>query len=319
MFRKGELPNSRVGKEISSNNELLSNSEIKTFDLLVPRHRALAINPDTFTDKYSPEKIANDKKYVRERKQQFQEQESESTKKAQILEVIMAEQIELSDWFGSDTLTIIPAEYDDLHHGIDMLVEFTQEPEESGDLEYLVLGVDVTSSAYNLDKKLAIIKDGIQKETLAQMTYFDSERNKKAKGLKFNIPKVVIGIERKAIQELSELWLEVHQAKINSNDQSLSPESRKSQKERARSALRALAEHRVRYLILEEIKLQLETYLSFARKLDKTNVITQLELILAIVDSLLEQKKISGEDEDKNKNDFIFKALITELEIAFSK
>ena len=200
-----------------------------------------------------------------------------------------------------------------------MLVEFTQELEESGDFEYLALGVDITSSVHSLDKKLAIIKDGVLKGTLAQMTYFDSERNQKAKGLRFNIPKVIIGIERQAIQELSELWLEAHQAKINSHDQSLSPESRKSQKERARGALRALAEHRVRYLILEEIKLQLETYLDFAKKLDKTKVVAQLESSVEIVNRLLKQKVVSPEDEDKNRSDFVFKALVNELGIAFSK
>ena len=311
--------NQKRDSRISNNNELLSSSETKTFNLLVPKHKALAINPDAFADKYSPEKIANDKRYVRERKQQFQEQRSESTKRAQTLEAIMAEQIELSDWFGPETLTIIPAEYDDLHNGIDMLVEFTQELEESGDFEYLALGVDITSSVHSLDKKLAIIKDGVLKGTLAQMTYFDSERNQKAKGLRFNIPKVIIGIERQAIQELSELWLEAHQAKINSHDQSLSPESRKSQKERARGALRALAEHRVRYLILEEIKLQLETYLDFAKKLDKTKVVAQLESSVEIVNRLLKQKVVSPEDEDKNRSDFVFKALVNELGIAFSK
>lgn len=316
---KESPPTQKRDNRISSHNELLSSSEIKTFNLLVPKHRALAINPDTFAKKYSPEKIANDKKYVRERKQQFKEQESESTKRARVLEAIMAEQIELSDWFGSDTLTIIPAEYDDLHNGIDMLVEFAQEPEGSQDFEYLALGIDITSSAYNLDKKLGIIKDGIFKGTLTEMAYFDSERDKDAKPLKFNIPKVVIGIERQAIQELSELWMEAHQAKINANDQSLSPESRKSQKERARKALNALAEHRVRYLILEEIKLQIETYLGFARRLNKTGAITQIESSLVIIKGLSEQKDMSIEDEDKNRNDFVFKALIKELGIVFSK
>lgn len=313
-----ESPPNKKGIIKSQTTERLSISEIKTFDLLVPKHRALAINPDTFAGKYSPEKIANDKRYVKERKQLFREQEFESTRKAQTLEAIMAEQIELNDWFGSDALTIIPAEYDDLHNGIDMLVEFAQEPEESENFEYLALGVDITSSAYNLDKKLDIIKDGILKGTLSQMDYFYSERDKDAKPLKFNIPKVVIGIERQAIQELSELWIGAHQAKISANDQSLSSESRKSQKERARKALNALAEHRVRYLILEEIKLQIETYLVFARRLNKTNVITQLESSLAIIDNLLEQKDISPEDEDKNRNDFVFQALIKELGIVFS-
>lgn len=230
----------------------------------------------------------------------------------------MAEQIELSDWFGYDTLTIVPAEYDDLHNGIDMLIEFAQEIEGSEDFEYLALGVDVTASVYNLDKKLVIIKNGVLKGTLSQMTYFNSERDKKGKGLKFNIPKVIVGIERQAIQELSKLWLEAHQAKINSNDQSFSPETRKSQKERAQNALRALAEHRIKYLILEEIKLQLETYLDFARKLNKTTTITQLESSLGIINGLLEQKKISDEDKNKNRNDFVFKGLVKELGRVFS-
>ena len=311
---KESPPNQKRDNKTSSNSELLSSFEIKTFDLLVPKHRALAINPDTFVGKYSSEKIANDKRYVKERKQQFQEQESELIKRAQTLEAIMAEQIELSDWLGSDVLTIIPAEYDDLHNGIDMLIEFTQESEEPKDFEHLTLGVDVTSSAYNLNKKLGIIKDGIQKGTLSQMTYFDSERNKRAKGLKFNIPKVVIGIERQAIQELSGLWLEAHQAKINSNDQSLSPESQKSQKERAKHALRALAEHRVKYLILEEIKMQLNVFLRFAKEKGQDEVANKFQSTLDLINSILSSKETpSSDDVFKNQEDFVFQSLTEAL------
>lgn len=313
MFKETP-PNQTKDNRTSNGNELLSNSEIKAFDLLVPKHKALAINPNTFTSKYSPEKIANNKKYVKERKLQFHEQGTESTKRAQILEAIMAEQIELSDWFGSDVLTILPAEYDDLHNGIDMVVEFAHESEGSGDFKYLALGVDVSSSAYNLDKKLAIIKDGILKGTLAQMDYFYSERDENAKPLKFNIPKVVIGIEHQAIQELSGLWIEAHQAKTHSNDPSLSPESRKSQKERAKNALRALAEHRVKYLILEEIKMQLNVFLRFAKEKGQDEVANKFQSILDLINLILSSKETpSSDDVFKNQEDMVFQSLTDAL------
>lgn len=63
-----EIPlNPKETTKPQTTNEQLSDFEIKTFDLLVPRHRALAINPDTFVGKYSPEKIANDKRYVKKK------------------------------------------------------------------------------------------------------------------------------------------------------------------------------------------------------------------------------------------------------------
>ena len=122
----------------------LSPAEGKAFDLLKIEHDELAIDIDEFkkVTGYGKERVERDKGKVRRKKAGIRERDTGPSKKARLLEMIFTNQIELSNWFGQDTYTIIPTEYDDMFHGVDLALE----REEDEEVRHLALGIDVTSS-----------------------------------------------------------------------------------------------------------------------------------------------------------------------------
>lgn len=135
-----------------------------------------AIDIEDFSDIYKD--TEKDKEYVEAMEKKFEESSMDSPKEFQymqkmgkILEAIIHEQGELSDWFGENATTITPARYDDIKNGIDSIVEF-QEGESSA--SHLALAIDVVSGQ-EIQKKFARIKDDINKGHLSEIKYFKSE------------------------------------------------------------------------------------------------------------------------------------------------
>ena len=126
----------------SETRDRISDVEKVVFDLLVPTHKANAIKPKDFKERYSAEEIERDLASVERKKSKFLRENPERKKRADILEAILSEQIELSNWFGENVLTIVPSEYDNFFYAADMAAEFEQE----GEFEYLTLLIDITSS-----------------------------------------------------------------------------------------------------------------------------------------------------------------------------
>jgi len=251
---------------------------------------------------------------VERKKREIEKLGTGPTKKAQLLEALLIEQIELSEWFGGNTFTIIPAEFDDLFHGVDLALEI--EDEES--VKHLALGVDVTSSPVSIRKKLKIIKDHVANGTLTAMEYFHSDdHNPDFYGTMSNIPQVVIGTDGKMIKELGELWMSAYglaKLRRNSKQPPLSPESEENQKNSAKEAKQNLANHRVQILMLEEIKMQLTVFYKFAKEKGQNEVANKLSSTLNLVDSILSSKETpSREDVFKNQEDFVFQSLTETL------
>ena len=291
-----------------SKTEKISETEEKVFKLLIPKHKESAINmaDARFKKLYGEEAVRRDKLNVESKKARIKEEGSEPSKRAQILEAVLSEQIELSNWFGQEAMTIVPSEYDDIYHGIDSAIEFGNPNQE---FQYLTMGLDVTSSSNFIEKKLRKIKSHIIDGSLTKMKYFISERNdSRPPGLNEKIPNTVIGVDKKAIQELSELWLTINQGR-QTNKQGLSPESIQSQKERVKEAQKKLAEHRVQVMLLEQIEKQLVVFSEFAKKCGKDEIVKKYESLLELVREVLKDKEISDEDEEKNQEDKVFKAL----------
>ncbi len=259
---------------------------------------------------YGEERVRRDKERIEKKKREIGELGTGPTKKAQLLEALLTEQIELSNWFGESTYTIVPAEFDDLFHGVDLALEI----EDEDGIKHLALGVDVTSSPISIRKKLKIIKDHIANGTLTAMEYFHSEdHNPDFYGTMSNIPQVVIGADGKTIKELGELWMLAYGlAKIRSNSKQppLSPESEAYQKKSAKEALQQLAGHRVQTLLLEEIKMQLTVFKRFAQERGKNEVSEKFSSTLTLIDSILSSKETpSRDDVFKNQEDFVFQSL----------
>jgi len=288
--------------------EKISEAEEKAFEVLLPRHRGQAVKMEDFVNVqgFGKDVVKKDRYNVAQKKIRIREMGTEPSKKAKLLEAILAEQIELSDWFGSDALTIIPTEYDDLYNGVDLAIEFEKDTKPT----YAALGVDVTSSAGSIIKKLAIIKAYILRGDLGRIKYFKSERDNLPPRQIQGIPQLVIGTNKDLIKELSELWLAVNRERIQKKQAytGLSMEAIQSQKEKMHRAKEDLATHRVQVLLLKEIQVQLEVFAKFSRK-NTPDVVEKFESLLRLISSIIEEKEITPENERKNEDDEVYKQL----------
>lgn len=296
----------------SIKHDWLSEAEEKAFELLKDKYKKAAINMAKF-DKiagYGEARVKRDKERVEKKKKEIGELGTGPTRKAQLLEALLTEQIELSNWFGENTYTIVPAEFDDLFHGVDLALEI----EDDEGVKHLALGVDVTSSPIAIRKKLKIIKDHIANGTLTAMEYFHSEdHNPDFYGTMSNIPQVVIGADGKTIKELGELWMSAYgltKFRKDSRQPPLSPESEEHQKKSAKEAKQKLADHRVQTLMLEEIKMQLIVFYRFAKEKNQDEVADKFLSTLGLIDSVLSSKETpSRDDVFQNQEDFVFQSL----------
>ena len=311
MFRKETPPNLPT-----TNHDYLSEAEEKAFDLLKDKYVKAAIDMAKFEKVagYGPERLKRDRDRIERKKIKIQELGTGPTKKAQLLEALLTEQIELSEWFGGNTFTIVPAEFDDLIHGVDLALEI----EDDNGVKHLALGIDVTSSPVAIRKKLKIIKDHIANGTLTAMEYFHSEdHNPDFYGTMDNIPQVVIGTDGKTIKELGELWVSAYglsKLRRNSKQLPLSPESEEHQKRLAKEAKQNLADHRVQMLMLEEIKMQLIVFHGFAKEKGQNEVADKFSSALILIDSILSSKETPSRDAVfENQEDHVFQSLTDAL------
>ncbi len=295
----------------------LSQAEEKAFELLKSEYKEAAINLKDFEKVagYGKERVQKDAERVMRKKKEIEQMGTEPTRRAKLLEMMLVDQIELSDWFGQNTYTIIPSEYDDLFHGVDLALEI----EDEEGIKHLALGIDVTSSPISIRKKLKIIKDHIKDGTLTAMEYFHSEdHNPDFYGTMSNIPQVVIGTGSKTVRELGELWMTAHgllKLRQKTNQPPLSPESEASQKTKTREAKGQLALHRIQLLLLEEIKMQLTVFTEFAEQNGQTQIANKFVSVLELVESILREKGVpKKEDVFANTEDPVFQSLSEAVE-----
>jgi len=293
----------------------LSKAEEQTYQAVIPRLEKLAINLDDFKERSRQENIKIDKEKIRQRKEELKELgQSEldpNKKRSKILEALMVEQIEMSDWFGHSTNTVLASEFDDLFNSIDMVIEFGDENEK--DAQYDSLGIDVTSTTERIEKKLTKIRDHLKQWGGSRIRYFRSERQNPKTTLK-ELPRLVVGVEPELLEELSKLWLEANKHRTeNKNPLELSDEER----QKIRTTRELLANHRVAILLLKELQLQLQALIEFARKTKKDP--NKLERLLMIVEGLLKLKTLDPADEIKNSQDKIYQAISRSLGEIFPK
>ncbi|MFH1473032.1 MAG: hypothetical protein ABIF06_01280 [bacterium] len=222
------------------------------------------IQETDFGDVYPEEKIAKDKETVENLKRKFESKQGqgdlEVKKDADIIEAIILEQGELSQWFGENAFTHGASEYDDFINGIDLLVEFKRP--NNPEAEHLALGVDVTFTT-DTTAKFERLRQQIEDRTLAKMDYFpfgDTE----SRGFKDKLPEVIVGVERRTIRELEELWLE------------------KDQKN--------LEKHRIQIMILMQIGAQLDTFSEYAVSIGREDLADIYESRLRIIKKILAKK-----------------------------
>jgi hypothetical protein len=136
---------------------------------------------------------------------------------------------------------------------VDEIVEFR---EGEGRASHLALSIDVTFSSMAIEKKLARIRREIDSESLTKVKYFKSEEMN-FMGELGNVPRVVVGMDREAVLDLIALWL--------------------------RDDKKALASHPVRRQMLEEIDMELSTFLRYAEARGKQNAAAIMRRTLKVV------------------------------------
>jgi len=292
--------------------EHISGVEEEAFDLIIPEHEDLAIKLEEFEEIYGKEEIARDNVAVERKRAKFEKIDGPLKRRARLLEAILSQQIELSEWFGKDAATITPSEYDDLFNGVDMIAEF----ERDDSFQYMAMGVDVTSSVQQVKKKLAIIKEHIRDGTLTQVKYFKSERND-IQGRMGKIPLLVVGADSRTISELANLWLATYKSKHP--EVGLDKLDIEELKQKAREAREILAKHRAAILVLKELKAQLEVFIEFARGVKSTEVEARYKNLLRVIDEIIKEKNISKSDELENESDNVYSAIMEELKTFLSE
>lgn len=217
-----------------------------------------AIEMSDFISDYGEENVANDKLQVEEIEERFKEESQEvrdALRLATILEAIITEQVELSEWLGPEVHTRKASRYDDLINKVDVIAEVEHEHTPT----HLALAIDVTHGRY-LNDKFNDIKREIETGTLTSVKYFENA-DQTFKGKLSKVPRVVLGMDKEALFELTELWMEGNNTK--------------------------LAAHPVQLEILEEIQLQLEQYRDYALRCDKDDLVKIYDRQLRIIESIV--------------------------------
>lgn len=219
------------------------------------------IDPNTFRGLYGDQSVDADIKEAKalHEKHLLEDEHPELRKFSQVLEAIIHEQAELNEWFGANVVSIRPALYDDVKNGVDEILEF-ENPERQAN--YLALAVDVTYSK-NLENKLKRIKGEILAGKLSKIKYFVS-KEMGLKGELSKVPRIVIAMKIKTLQEIAELWLQGKNS--------------------------ALGKHEVQLQILRESLLQLEVFGRFAEKHNQTEIALAYNKTANILKRALDEK-----------------------------
>lgn len=201
-----------------------------------------------------------------------------SMKLGKIFEAIIFEHAEQSNWFGESATTTAASRYDDYINKVDAIVEF---PEEKAGASHLALAMDITIAG-SFGEKFDHIKQGIDAGTLTEIKYFASE-HLNIRGRKDKVPHVIIGVDRQTLYDVIKAWMQ--------------------------KDTKALADHPVQVKILEEIRLQLIAYRTYAEGRGKNDLSPIFQKTEEIIASIITEKGITAEDRKEAGRDDMFDAI----------
>lgn len=268
------------------------------------------------------DQVEDDESYVTKRKSQFEASATPEKKRNKklsiILEAIINEQIELSDWLGPEAESMAATDYDDIKNGVDSIVEFKE-----GDLSvrHMALAIDASYST-ELSDKLGKIKGEIEKGLLTEVKYFHSD-HLDFRGRLEKVPRVVVGAESDRLTSLIFAWLESHWMETIPPDQQeklIKDEKLKEQlkaiKERQRAGKKELEIHPMQFLIIAQIIDQLKAFKNYAEKIGQTEVAEKMDRRIKLMQRIQEIKSATPEQQrlaknamDEVKNDEVYLAI----------
>jgi hypothetical protein len=229
------------------------------------------IKIDDFKDTYGEDVVDNDKNYVSRMEEIFSRESGEqknNSQYAEIMEAILCEQIELSDWMGPNASTIKTSRFDDIKNGTDFIVEFSST---MNALSHLGIAVDVTFGANSVEEKFKKIKNEIESGKLTEIKYFESQ-NGQYKGRLRLLPRVVIGVEKPLILKLAKVWMD--------------PSLKKD-----------FGAHPVQITFLEEIREQLQVFGRYAELVGQPDIAKVYERDLLIIEKVFQERNEAARGE----------------------
>jgi hypothetical protein len=251
------------------------------------------IKESDFTYNDTPKDI----EYVKKMKKIFQE-EGERDRQAdpdayflrilaKMFEALVIDQIAKSEWFGKNTEIMKASDYDDIVNKVDAIVGIQNGPMSAS---HLALAVDITTQTTS-QKKFDQIVAEIQKGKLTEVKYFISDILH-FKGTMKNIPRVVIGADKKTIMDAVDKWIE---------------DKDPANKE-------ALKNHIMQAIILEEIRIQLEKFAEFAESVGQDKVSAIYKKTLGQISEIIANKKFTNVDLADVSNDLVFSSIKYKIE-----
>ena len=180
---------------------------------------------------------------------------------SEIMEGIIFDQSERSDWLGPHAHTIKTSEFDDIVNGVDLVVEFDELRQAR---KFLALGVDATFGQRTIEKKYLRIKEEIDSGKLANIKYFRSQ-SANFMGQLSKVPRVVTGIDQEHLLELAGTWT-----------QGMNKE---------------LGTHPAQRLVLAQIAQQLKTFGAYAERTGKTELVRPYQDAYATIRAISDTKR----------------------------
>jgi len=176
----------------------------------------------------------------------------------------------MNGWLGEHATAKKASWYDDLKNGIDEIVEFDQT--ETSATSHLALGVDITFSK-DIFKKMDDIKTRIDSGDIGVIKYL---LTKTYRGEMRNVPRVVIGADMKNLNEIIKLWIDKKKKK--------------------------LAQHRVKFMVLSQIMVQLNDFAEYAEKTGKHEIAGSFYKVLRIVENIWDEESKNYPSENDSFN-----------------
>lgn len=246
------------------------------------------INPRTFNGLYPKETIERDIRTVERLERQFESdatpEEKEDQKLAYIFEAIFHDGLAKGDWFGEGVHAIKPSRFDDIVNKVDSVVEFQEglSVERDGkSASYLALAMDVTFGA-RVEEKLRRIKNvEIGEGQSTSIKYFESQYLGGQLELA-GVPRVVVGADRRAVKQLIDVWI--------SDDE------------------KALVEHPLHKMVLEEIRMQLEVFETYSHAGGHDTESAVYHEMRILIDDIVRRKKAKA-DIPRFRQDKVFEGI----------
>ena len=260
-----------------------------------------------FSDIYSLDVIEHNTRYIEQRKKDFDKTNfnlgseysfllNENKKRSEALEIIIANQIESSDWFGSNSLFFRTTEYDDIANGVDAVVEFNFEDDNHP--ERLSLLIDSTSSTKS-SKISEKIDSNIAKllSNKLQVKYYESpnlDPDSAYKGVLEDVIPVVIGLEATNTNKLIISFSRLISLEKLINDTSLPNNERVTYQKEFTQTRRKIEKDPSQLIFLKEIICQLDMYSRILTRENNSNInvkISTVEKLKKIIEDIVEEKK----------------------------